>query len=294
VAEVRRLIVDGYGNDDFTDTRINTGFVVLGWLVSGGDFERGILVTNGCGGDTDSSTASLAALMAIIDPDSIPDRWLAPIGDDLVLNAEVVGIDAPATVHGFTDLVVALREDLAGVWPQVAPEPEFDPRDHEIPVTVDWSSPFGLPWGRRDAVGLPPERAPMPELSAAARRRTVPGTWVRWPREDFEDRVLILEYTLHLDHEVDGRLMFNCSEHLRVWLDGAYLFGSGPAALFPTQHRPPAAQGADVRLVAGRHTLRAAILRPPAGRDHAEWVVGLAEHPVLEWVPSAFRPPAGA
>jgi ADP-ribosylglycohydrolase len=287
--DVRELIVEKYGNGDFTDTRINTGFVVLGWLASEGDFEKAILITNGCGADTDSSTASVGALMAIIDPDGIPARWLEPIGDDLVLNKQVVGIEAPASILEFTDQVVALRDQLHDVWPDVEDTP-FDAADHAIPVTLGWASPYGLPWGVRDASGLSPERSPVPEMPAGAERRMLPGTWMRWKRDDFEDLILVIEYTLDLDHDVDGRFMFNCTEHLRVWLDGEYLFGSQPSLLFPSQHRPPAAQGVDVRLAQGRHTVRATILKPPAGRDHAEWIVALAEQPVLEWVPNAFRP----
>lgn len=287
--QVRELVVGKYGNGDFTDTRVNTGFVVLGWLLSGGDFEKGILITNGCGADTDSSTASLGALMAIVDPDGIPDRWLKPIGDDLVLNAQVVGIEAPPSIHAFTDQVVMLRDALSAVWPAVEEAP-FRAEHHAIPVTVGWASPYGLPWGVRDASGLAPEWSPVPEMPAGASRRTVPGTWTRWKRDDFEDLILVIDYTIDVDHDLDGRLMFNCTEHLRVWLDGQYLFGSQPSLLFPTQHRPPAAQGAQVRLAKGQHTLRATILKPPAGREHAEWIVALADEPVLEWVPHAFRP----
>ena len=286
---VMSLITSGYGSSDFTDTRMNTGFVVLGWLASDGDFERAILITNGCGGDTDSSTASVGALMAIIAPQSIPARWLEPIGDDLVLNDEVVDIHAPATILAFTDEVIALRDRLVGVWPD-AVETDFAPADYAIPVTLGWSSPYGLPWGARDASGLSPEWSPLPELPANATTRMLPGTWVRWRAQDFDDLIMNLEYTIHLDHDVVGRLMFNCSEHVRVWLDGEYLFGSQPSLMFPTQHRPPAGDGAEVRLSKGEHTVRATILRPQGGRAFAEWVIALAEHPVLDWVPSAFRP----
>jgi ADP-ribosylglycohydrolase len=289
--DVRERIMDRYATGDFTDTRINTGFVVLGWLASGGDFERAILITNGCGADTDSSTASVGALLAILDPDAVPARWLAPIGDDLVLNRQVVGIAAPATIQDFTDEVVALRGRLRGFWPDVA-DVAFDPADHAIPVTVGWSTPYGLPWGVRDAVGLSPEGSLPPEMPPGAQRRTVPGTWVRWARDDFADRVLVIDYTIHTDHDLDAVLMFNCSEHLRVWLDGRYLFGSQPSLLFPSQHRPPAGQGAEIRLARGEHVLRATVLRPPATREHAEWIVALAEKPLLEWVPDAFRPAA--
>jgi ADP-ribosylglycohydrolase len=288
--EVLTLITSKYANGDFTDTRMNTGFVVLGWLASGGDFERAILITNGCGGDTDSTTASVGALMSIIQPDCIPERWLRPIGDDLVLNAEVIGIAAPSSIVEFTEQVVALRDTLDGVWPAID-ETDFDPSAHGIPVMVGWSTPYGLPWGVRDASGLSPEGSEAPPLPHNAESRMLPGTWVKWRREDFDDLILIVEYTLHLDHDVEGSLMFNCSEHARVWLDDEYLFGSQPNALFPSQHRPPAGQGREVWLSAGTHSLKATILKPSAGRPHAEWIVALAEQPVMDWVPNAFRPP---
>jgi hypothetical protein len=287
--EVLGLIVGKYGTGDFTDTRMNTGFVVLGWLASQGDFEKAILITNGCGGDTDSSTASVGALMAIIDPETIPARWLAPIGDALVLNDEVIGVEAPATILEFTDQVIDLRGRLVGVWPDVR-DSEFSPEDFAVPVTIGWASPYGVPWGVRDAAGLSPEWSTMPQLPANATARSVPGTWTRWRADDFEDLILVIEYTMHLDHDIDGRFMFTCSEHTRVWLDGEYLFGSQPSSLFPTQHRPPAGEGMEVRLAKGEHTVRATILKPPAGREYAEWVISLAEKPWLEWVPAAFRP----
>jgi ADP-ribosylglycohydrolase len=288
--EVMALILDKYGPCDFTDTRINTGFVVLGWLASGGDFDRAIRITNGCGADTDSSTASLGALMAIIDPDTIPEKWLKPIGRDLVLNPQVVGIDAPASVEDFTDQVTGLREALEGVAPEPAPAGPFDASAYEIPVTVGWSSPYGFIWGQRDISSLRPPGSPEPEMPGDARDVSLPGTWVKWPREDFQDLIMVIRYTIHLDRAVEGRLMFNCSEDLRVWLDGEFLLGGQPSMIMPTQHRPPMGQGTDVTLSAGTHTLLATIRKPPPARSEAEWIVALAEHPDLEWVPGAFRP----
>ena len=288
--EVMKRIVQKHGSSDFTDTRMNVGFVILGWLASGGDFERAILITNGCGQDTDSTTASLAALLGIIDPEAIPVRWLAPLGDDLVLHDAVVGIEPPASIHEFTELVAQLRERFADVWPQ-PDNVEFNPAAHAIPVNVSWTTPYGVPWGARDFTGLSVEHSPMPHLPDNAAATTVPGTWVRWCRDDFDDLILMIEYNIWLDHDVDGLLMFNCSEHSRVWLDGDYVFGTQPSPLFPSQHRPPVGENAPVHLPAGQHTLRASILKPPLERSHAEWVLALVERPGLEWVPNAFRPP---
>jgi hypothetical protein len=283
-----RRITNHYGRSDFTDSRMNTGFIILGWLASGGDFEQAILITNGCGQDTDSTTASLAALLGILRPDRIPNRWLKPLGDHLALHDSVVGITSPATIQEFTQLVARLRDRYTGTWPD-PPESQFDPAAHAIPVTVGWTTPYGVPWGLRDFTGLSVEHSPMPNLPANATASSVPGTWVTWSRDDFRDLILMIDYTINLDHNVDGLLMFNCSEHSRVWLDGEYLLGTQPSPLFPSQHRPPVGENAAVRLTHGRHTLRAEILKPPTERAYAEWVVALAERPGLEWVPNAFR-----
>ncbi|VXB06177.1 conserved hypothetical protein [Arthrobacter sp. 9AX] len=283
-------IVDKYGNGDFMDTRINTGFVILGWLASQGDFEKAILITNGCGADTDSSTASVGALMAIIDPDSIPARWLAPIGRELVLNKEVVGIDAPASLDDFSDQVAALRDALAGQWPTKYEDDTFNADEYAIPVTVGWGSPYGQVWGQRDISSLPLEGSAEPPMPSNSTEISLPGTWTRWPREEFKDLILFIRYNIHLDHAVEGRLMFNCSEDIRVWLDGEYCFGAQPSMIMPTQHRPPAGSGTDVSLSAGSHSLLVAVRKPPRERETAEWIVALAEHPGLEWVPNAFRP----
>jgi hypothetical protein len=127
----------------------------------------------------------------------------------------------------------------------------------------------------------------MPSGSGAT---TLEGTWVRFPRDRFDDLVLVVEYTISLDHEVTGKLMFDCSEHFRLWLDGTYLLGGQPGQLFPSQHRPLPGRGANVTLARGTHRVRVTMLKPPTSRDHAEWVIALAEAPVLDWVPNAFRP----
>ncbi|MGM9474213.1 ADP-ribosylglycohydrolase family protein [Pseudarthrobacter sp. YS3] len=287
---VMDLIMDKYATGDFMDTRINTGFVVLGWLASGGDFEKAILITNGCGADTDSSTASVGALMAIIDPESIPDRWLAPIGRELVLNKEVVGIEAPASLDALADQVAELRDALNGKWPAPAPEGTFDAQEFSVPVTIGWDSPYGKIWGQRDISSLPLEGSAEPPMPTGNKEIALPGTWTTWPREEFEDLILVIRYTINLDRPVDGRLMFNCSEDVRVWLDGEFCFGNQPSMIMPTQHRPPAGSGKDVQLSAGTHSLVATIRKPPRQRAAAEWIVSLAEHPGLEWVANAFRP----
>src|SRR5690606_20282439 len=80
---VRERILDRYGSDNFTDSVMNIGFIILGWLAGEGDFGESICIANNCGMDTDCTAATLGAILGIIDPDSIDARWTDPIGDKL-------------------------------------------------------------------------------------------------------------------------------------------------------------------------------------------------------------------
>jgi ADP-ribosylglycohydrolase len=80
---------------NFTDVPINLGIIVLGWLAGRGDFGASILAAVNCGYDTDCTGASLGAILGLIDPDGIGERWLEPIGRQLVLSSSITGM-APA------------------------------------------------------------------------------------------------------------------------------------------------------------------------------------------------------
>lgn len=285
--EVHRRIVAGYGSSDFTDVRPNTGFVVLGWL-AGGDFSERICITNNCGLDCDSSTASIGALLGILDPDGIPERWLAPIGRDLVLNQEITGIQPPASLELFTDLVLDLRRRLAGS-PPAELTTGFDPAEYEIPVELAWyNTAFGK-WTVRDHTELPPVGGPLPATLAWTPAR-LPGTWVRWPRADFADRILFLRYRVNCAGRRQLRLMVNSTEHYRVWWDGEPLYAAqGSQFQFPAPHMPPVGQYLDLTVEADHHELVIAIKQPPAHRPTAEWVTALVERPSFQWIPNALR-----
>lgn len=285
---VRALIMDRYGLSDFTNVRPNTGFVVLGWL-AGKDFSERICITNNCGEDCDSSTASLGALLGILDPDSIDEKWLAPIGRDLVLNEEITGITPPPTIDGFTDLVISLAERLDGRAPD-AEEAEFDPASHGIDAEIGWyNTTFGK-WDIRDQTELPPIGAASPASQIEFSPITLPGTWVTKPASEFEDRILMLRYRLTGRGREQVRLMFNSTEHYRIWLDGEFLYGAqGSQYQFPAPHAAPVGQTHDFTLAEGEHELLVAVRKPPLERD-AEWIIGLVELPSALWVENAFSP----
>lgn len=283
--EIHARIMNKYGRRHFTDSVINTGFVILGWL-KGRSFSERITITNNCAEDADSSTATLGALLGILDPGSIEERWSRPIGRRVILNPEIQGVDAPEDIDAFIGLIERLREELPRSAPTVH-SADFDPEQRAIEVGV---AHFNTAWGsfeQRDHTELPPAGSTPPMLDYEPLR--LPGTWVKLPRTEFRDRLLMLRYTLDGHDARDVRLMFNCSEDYRVWLDGRYLHGAQGSRLEPDPNMPPLGQFVDFQLSEGVHTLEIAIKRPPVDRSAAEWVIALVERPGHMWVPNAFR-----
>lgn len=285
--EVQALIMAKYGRQDFTDVRPNTGFVILGWLM-GTDFSERICITNNSGEDCDSSTASIGALLGILDPESIGEEWLSPIGDDLVLNPEIRGLEHPATIAEFTDLVIELGERLPGEAPIIASS-TFDPTAHGIPALIGHFNTAHGRWDIRDQSELPPVGSQRPSIDSEP--WMLPGTVVSMPREAFQDRLMLLTLTVNGRGRTAVRLMFNCREDYRIWLDDDFLHGAqGTNLFFPAPHMAPVGQFVDFDMAPGDHTLTIAVKRPPLERQTADWVLALVEMPSALWVENAFRP----
>lgn len=103
--EVRGKIHDKYAVDNWTDVALNLAYIVLGWLAGGGDFGKSICIANNCGGDTDCTAATLGALLGLMNPDSMDEKWTKPIGRDLVLSPSMVGMHPWATIDQFCDQI---------------------------------------------------------------------------------------------------------------------------------------------------------------------------------------------
>lgn len=261
--------------------------MVLGWL-AGRTFSERITITNNCGEDCDSSTASVGALLGILDPDSIDKKWLRPIGNALVLNDEIRGIVHPETIDGLTELVLSLGSRLEPHQPHSA-SPAFDASTHAIPVRVAHFNTMSEAWYGRDQSELPPVGGKLPELHYD--EETLPGTWVRWPRTHFDDRLLMVRYQIDGRGRADVQLMFNCTEDNRVWLDGGFVHAAQATNLFfPAPHMAPVGQTVRLHLDEGIHELCVAIKRPPVHRPVAQWVIALTEIPSNLWIENAFRP----
>ncbi len=287
--EVRDRIIVDFGAGDFTDVRMNTGFVVLGLLIGDGDFERSILVTNNCGKDTDSSTASVGATLGILWPERIPTRWRDPIGSDLILNDAIVDVAAPTSIEDFTDLVLRLRERLERQDPSA--DRVVRPASQTTGLVVS-AAFFSLTDEHRnlDHWFLPPAGEGEPAWPVEPHQRRLSGTWVQMADHEFDDDLLMLAYPVWIEPESAGRvrIMVAADTPCRVWLDGEWLFGRDGGPMFPAPHMPRINTYADVDLSSGGHRLTVVVQRPGRSRS-AEWIVAVADAQTHEWIPGVLR-----
>ncbi|MCK5528574.1 MAG: ADP-ribosylglycohydrolase family protein [Kiritimatiellae bacterium] len=274
--KVREKILAKYEHENFTDVVQNMGFIVLAWLAGEGDFGRTICIATNCGKDTDCTAATVGALMGIISPDSIDEKWLAPIGDKLIVSEPIRGITYPETLDGFTDLVIDLRERLSGRKPQATEKPSSESlKKFEIEVShafiksastelMDWSFAFN-------------------KLNEAGTVKTLPGALVTMQADEFEDDIMLLKYSFKLDEPSDVRTVFNCSSRCSIWFDGKFAFGREEGRMEPSAHRSPINQYADMKLSAGLHELIAAVYKPEKA-EVVEWVCFLADGNDHQWI----------
>ena len=271
---VRELILQHHGHENFTDAPMNIAFTALGWLAGEGDFSRAICIATNCGKDTDCTAATVGALMGIINPDCIPEKWLEPIGRDLVLSPAITGLNPPDTLDGFTDLVLDLQKRLNGRWPDV-----IDEEQNAAHLNIEVLMGFAPSMPAANALELPDKM----------RRVELKSTFTTLPKSTFEDEIAIVEYPFILEENREVLVMFNTPQSCRVWVDGAFLLERESGVMAPSFHRAPPHQVAAIYLEKGRHTLTAAVQRPADAQD-AQWVVGIGDAVSKQWIVEAFLP----
>tara|TARA_R100000027_G_scaffold61554_3_gene52984 strand:+ start:13651 stop:15105 length:1455 start_codon:yes stop_codon:yes gene_type:complete len=278
--KVREQILDKYGHENFTNVTENLAFTLLALLEGGGDFGRSICTATNCGKDTDCTAATVGALLGIMDPDSIEEKWLKPIGRDLVLSPEIVGIQPPPTLDEFTDLIVSLRDRLGGQMPERA---EFADAglERSVPARIGFADVpwFGHGWHFGQSIPLT-----LPSM----KRVVFSGTWGALETVGVKKNAIFLEYTFELREEVRARVIFNTHENCRVFLNGEPAFAREAGRMAPSPHRVPPHQAIDIDLPAGEHTL-VAVLRSPEPRKRIEWVVGVSDRDNNDqWIPGIW------
>lgn len=278
--KVREQILEKYGHENFTNVTENLAFILLALLDGDGDFSRSICTATNCGKDTDCTAATVGALLGILNPDSIGEEWLKPIGRDLVLSPEIKGISHPATLDDFTDLIINLRDRLAGRMPERA-ESKVLPSGLPVPARIGFADVpwFGHGWQFAQAFHLK-----LPEMEAVE----FAGTFVRYETTSIRKNAIFVEYAFELDEAMHLRVMFNTHENCRVFLDGGFAFAREGGRMAPSPHRVPKNQAIDLHLDAGVHIITA-VLKTPEPRSDIEWVVGVSDrNDNDQWLPSVF------
>ncbi|MEM2028543.1 MAG: ADP-ribosylglycohydrolase family protein [Candidatus Bathyarchaeia archaeon] len=91
---------------------INLGFQTIG-LLYGEDFGDAICKAVNCGWDTDCTGATVGAIWGIICGGSdLPEKWVKPLGDRVVVSEGIKNIHVPRTLGELTDEVCGIGEKI--------------------------------------------------------------------------------------------------------------------------------------------------------------------------------------
>lgn len=129
-------ILEKHDSLDFTYNPMNLGIIILGWMSGEGRFGKSICDAVNCGKDTDCTGATLGALLGILDPDSIGDRWLEPIGRDMVLSPGMCGMTPAPTLDQLTDEVVDLSPQVLAYYDAESVVADLPTPVNPVPVRI--------------------------------------------------------------------------------------------------------------------------------------------------------------
>ncbi len=143
--DARARVLEAVGSSNFSDAPQNMGFMALGLLYGGGDFGTSLCAAANCGYDADGNAGALGALLGIIrGKTGLPQDWLAPIGDSVVLGWGVVDLEVERQTAELAAHTVEIGEKvIAERCPEVAlvEEEELGAPAEESPVLPAESSP---------------------------------------------------------------------------------------------------------------------------------------------------------
>ncbi len=267
--KVREMILAKYGHPNFTDTIQNIGFTVLGLLAGKGDFGKTICYAVNCGKDTDCTGATAGAIFGILYPDRIDDKWLKPIGRNLVLNKQITGIKHPPTLDGFTDMVSSLADRLkASNHFQESAEPSM------VSAEISFVDPSRIAnfekCTKEDINGIGKSMNPI----------VFPGNYAYVPKEAHKGRAVAVRYSVAVKEGFKGRIMLSSMMDGAVYMDGKFLF-EGKGKMIPSFHRAGQGHFMDVELSSGAYEF-IALMKVTASQD-ADWVFGIGDSRNCMW-----------
>lgn len=269
---IREKILGKWGSENFTDATMNISFAVMALLHGKGNFSRTICLSVNCGRDADCTTATVGAIMGIISPDSIEEKWLKPIGRKLVLNDGIIGISYPDNLDDFTNMVISLRDKMTLRKEHSTPQIDF------AKYAIKAECGIFSPWFAQDENKFVPK---LPENTEICEFTGSNGS-INTTKIPL-DSLYIMRFKFKLEETQSVRIMFNTPSNSRVWIDGKYAFGREGGRMAPSFHRCPKNQYKDLELLAGEHELLAGIA--PIGNDKIiDWVIGIGDTKSKQWL----------
>jgi ADP-ribosylglycohydrolase len=273
---ILQQILNKWGNENFTDAVMNIPFAVMALLLGKGDFSKTICLSVNCGRDADCTTATVGAILGIINPDCIGEKWLKPIGRKLVLNDGITGIDHPDTLDDFTDMVISLRERVTLRKEQSISQ--IDLSKYAIKAECGIFSP----WFPQD------ENKFAPKLPIDTQIREFQGCNGSIDATKVPpDSLYMMRFKFKFKKEQFARIMFNTPANSRVWIDGKYAFGREGGRMAPSFHRCPKNQYKDMKLHAGKHEILVGVT-PVNGKKMIDWVIGIGDVESKQWMADIF------
>lgn len=276
--EARRQFLAKFDNENYEDGIMNTGFILLAYLLGNGDFEKTVLIAANCARNTPVNAGMAGELVGLLKPDSIPERWLAPVSEKIQLSDPELVMDYPQTLDAFIEQILELAPRIEAHTPRACDQPDFTP--FLIPVQ------FGIHrnWNRWHEI------LPIPEYLHLDKEYTIPGTFNYLNAFEVPPNSLyMMRFQFTIDETKKVRVIFNCNATSRVWVDGVYRFGRDGGWVTPSFDTVPHNQYCDITLESGVHELLAGVAPVPAKPSETIlWVMGIADCADSQWLPYAF------
>ena len=227
--KIRDRILKKHGSESFTDVVMNLPFAVMALLLGKGDFSKTICLSVNCGRDADCTTASVGAIMGIINPDGIDEKWLKPIGRKLVINDGITGISHPDTLDEFTDMVIALRDRVSLRTSKNQADVKAVSRQKLRVETGIFTGWFAQDSGRFS-----------PCLNSPGEIGEFSGNYGSIPASQIpSDSLYMMRFKFKLEQKQKVRIMFNSPSNNRAWINGKFAFGRKAAGWRPRSIAPP-------------------------------------------------------
>ncbi len=245
--KVRRQILLKYGSANFTDIIMNVPFMIAALLLGKGNFSDTICMAVNCGRDADCTTATVGAVLGIINPDGIEEKWLKPIGRALVINKEITGVQHPDTLDGFVDLIMEWQGKITCVDIK---EPELDWSKYQIHAKCGISLENSCgDFARRKF-----------SVDGELKDVLLPGNRIDVDFSDLPpDCFKIYEMTMHVPCDGQYAVISASTGKCCTWLNGELLFAQVCGNFVPGSHRFHTNQGKIMNLTKGDYTLRIAL-----------------------------------